>query len=199
MKQGLCVGFLAAAVLAVVSVEAAERLPRGIRWQSDFKAAKRVSEEAQKPMLLVVGADWCTWCKKLERTTLSDAQLDHYINANFVPIHLDADRDSRLVQSLRAESLPTAVILSPASEQLGRITGYKDVAGYRAALVKAAARYSAPAKPESPVVEAKATEPVATKPAPYHKTYPTYPQDHRVLPMNRLTSSYHKTYPTYGP
>ncbi len=102
-------GFLAAsAVLAVAGslVSAAEAPPGGIHWQTDLNAAHRLSLQTQKPMLFVFGADWCTWCKKLEKSTLTDRELVAYINANFVPIHIDADRDPRVVQILEAESLP---------------------------------------------------------------------------------------------
>jgi thioredoxin-related protein len=179
MKQGLVAGFVAAALLAAGLVQAGGGLPRGIRWQPDVHTGQRVSQETHKPMLLVVGANWCTWCRKLEQTTLSDARLDNYINANFVPIHLDADRDSRMVQALHAESLPTAVILSPNDDLLGRITGYKDVAGYQAALAVAAARLPESSRQSRALVHANQVPAAPAKPAPYHKVYPTYPQFHR--------------------
>ncbi|OAI52037.1 hypothetical protein AYO47_06620 [Planctomyces sp. SCGC AG-212-M04] len=81
----------------------------------------------------------------MEQTTLSNPQLDNYINANFVPVHIDADRDQRVIQALHADSLPTAVVLGPNFENLGRISGYKDVSGYHALLAGAAGRLPAAA------------------------------------------------------
>lgn len=115
--------------------DAAEPPAGGIQWQTDLNVAHRLSQQTNKPMLFVFGADWCTWCKKLEKTTLTDRELVAYINSHYVPIHIDADRDPRVVEILEAESLPCAVILSPNADLLGRINGYKDAAGYRAALV----------------------------------------------------------------
>jgi len=113
---------------------AADPPPGGIKWQTNLNVAHRLSRETQKPMLFVFGADWCTWCKKLEKTTLTDRELVAYINANFVPIHIDADRDPRVVEILEADGFPCAVVLSPNADLLGRIKGFKDPAAYRTAL-----------------------------------------------------------------
>jgi thioredoxin-like negative regulator of GroEL len=116
---------------------AAEPPAGGIKWQTDLNAAHRLSLQTNKPMLFVFGADWCTWCKKLEKSTLTDRELVAYINSHYVPIHIDADRDPRVVEILEAESLPCAVVLSPNADLLGRIKGYKNAAGYKAALMNA--------------------------------------------------------------
>ena len=132
--------FLVCFVLALAGgwlAHAAEPPAGGIVWQTDLKVAHRLSQQTNKPMLFVFGADWCTWCKKLEKSTLTDRELVTYINSHYVPIHIDADRDPRVVEILEADSLPCAVILSPNADLLGRINGYKDAAGYRAALVGA--------------------------------------------------------------
>jgi len=132
-RRILCLGVLAVMVPGLLAL-AAEAPPGGIHWQTDLRAAHRLSQQTNKPMLFVFGADWCTWCKKLEKSTLTDRELVAYINANFVPIHIDADRDPRVVEILEAEALPCAVVLSPNADLIGRIRGFKDAAGYRAAL-----------------------------------------------------------------
>jgi thioredoxin-like negative regulator of GroEL len=132
LKRGLlCV---AAVVACVLVVQAADPPAGGVQWQTNLQIAHRLSRESNKPMLFVFGADWCTWCKKLEKTTLSDRELVAYINANFIPIHIDADRDPRVVEILEAEALPCAVVLSPNADLLGRIQGFRDAAGYKSAL-----------------------------------------------------------------
>ena len=126
---------LLASVTFGLASQAADPPPGGIKWQTNLHSAHRLSRETGRPMLFVFGADWCVWCKKLEKSTLSDKELVAYINANFVPIHIDADRDPRVVEILEAEALPCAVVLSPNADLLGRINGFKDAAGYKSALV----------------------------------------------------------------
>jgi thiol-disulfide isomerase/thioredoxin len=132
-RRSLLLGAVAL-ILCVREGVSADPPPGGIQWQTDLHAAHRLSRQTNRPMLFVFGADWCTWCKKLEKTTLTDRELVTYINANFVPIHIDADRDPRVAEILEAEAFPCAVVLSPNADLLGRINGFKDPAGYRSAL-----------------------------------------------------------------
>jgi thioredoxin-like negative regulator of GroEL len=135
-RRSLALGALAVVVCGLTTF-AADPPVGGIKWQTDLHAAHRLSQQTGKPMLFVFGADWCTWCKKLEKTTLTDRELVAYINANFVPIHVDADRDPRVVKILEAEGLPCAVVLSPNADLLGRIEGFRDATAYRTALTTA--------------------------------------------------------------
>ena len=135
-RRSLSLGALAVLICGL-STFAADPPPGGIKWQTDLNAAHRLSQQTNKPMLFVFGADWCTWCKKLEKTTLTDRELVSYINANFVPIHIDADRDPRVTKILEAEGLPCAVVLSPNADLLGRIEGFRDATAYRSALATA--------------------------------------------------------------
>lgn len=97
----------------------------GLKWQSDIYAAHKASVRDRKPMLLVFGADWCVFCKKLEQTTLAEPQMVQYINQNFVPVHLDVDKDRKVASILEVTSLPCTVVLSPNADLLGRIEGYE--------------------------------------------------------------------------
>ncbi len=95
-------------------------ITKAIAWQPSLKAAHKVALEQNKPMLLVFGADWCSWCKKLEKTTLSNPQLAKYINSSFVSVHIDFDEEPKIVQILDVKSLPCTIVLSPDADLLGR-------------------------------------------------------------------------------
>ena len=103
---------------------AAEQAP--IQWLYDLKTAQRFSAATGRPMLIVFGAPWCTYCKKLEREVLGHPTLSNYINSAFIPVHLDFEneRDKRIAQVLEVKSLPTSVILSPGADLLGTVEGY---------------------------------------------------------------------------
>ncbi|MFV0442481.1 MAG: thioredoxin family protein [Planctomycetaceae bacterium] len=109
---------------------------KNVRWQKDLKTAHKVAQSEGKPILLVFGADWCTYCHKLEKNVLDQPATAAYINANFVAVHLDADHDKRVTEILEVESLPCTVVLSPNADLLGRFEGYAEATKYTANLEK---------------------------------------------------------------
>ena len=111
----------------------------GIDWQTDLKAAHKLAVRQQKPMLVVFGADWCFYCKKLEGETLGNRLMADYVRREFIPVHLDFDRDEKTAEILEVKSLPCTVILSPKVDLLGRIDGYVKPSEYYTGLQKARA------------------------------------------------------------
>lgn len=95
-----------------------------LQWQPDLQSAYAISSRENKPMLLVFGAEWCGWCKKLEKSTLENPQMAKYINETFVPVHIDVDENQRIAEILEVESLPCTIVLSPQADLLGRFEGF---------------------------------------------------------------------------
>jgi thioredoxin-related protein len=113
----------------------------GIAWFHDLYEAHRVSASTGKPMLIVFGATWCHYCRELDAKTLSNPQLAAYIESNFIPVHLDADRDKRVAEILKAKPIPCTVVLSPDANLVGKFLGYEEVQPYFAQLEKARQHY----------------------------------------------------------
>lgn len=120
--QRLWISVVVVSLCATALVAAAPK--NGLNWQKDIFAGHKESTRTGKPMLLVFGADWCVFCKKLEQTTLAEPEMVKYINENFVPVHLDLDREKQVASILEIKSLPCTVVLSPDADVLARIEGY---------------------------------------------------------------------------
>jgi thioredoxin-related protein len=95
-----------------------------IQWQSDLQTARRAAVESGRPILIVVGGDRCTYCRKLEAETLGDPSVATYVNTSFIPVHLDCKKDRRATEILEVQALPTCVVLSPEADLLGTIEGF---------------------------------------------------------------------------
>ncbi len=115
--------------------------PQGIAWFHDLYEAHKVSASTGKPMLIVFGASWCHYCRELDTKTLTNPQLAAYIESNFIPVHLDADRDKRVAEILKAKPIPCTVVLSPDANLVAKFLGYEEVQPYFAKLEKARQRY----------------------------------------------------------
>lgn len=104
------------------------------RMQSALAAAKA----AGKPVLLEFSADWCAWCKKLERRTLANAQVQKAL-ASFVLVKVDVTRrhprGSMLRQHYQAVGLPTLVLLDAHEQTVKRhLRGFVSAASLLRAL-----------------------------------------------------------------
>lgn len=122
MKFRLMGGCLTAVVLCLFAanqIHAAEAL----QWHSDLKKAALESQRSQKPMLIEITADWCTYCKKM-KTTFQHETIVRHVNGCFIPVTVDADENEKLVEAVGADALPTTVIVSPKFKLLKKITGY---------------------------------------------------------------------------
>jgi thioredoxin-related protein len=69
-----------------------------VDWYPWGKEAFRKARERDQPILLAVGATWCTWCKLMERDSYNDAET-----AGFIASHMDPNRIQVFVSLLERE------------------------------------------------------------------------------------------------
>jgi len=108
-----------------------------IQWHTDLEKAHQAAMKSNKPIFIVFDASWCTYCRKLEKDTLSDPRMARYLNQAFEPVHLDFDKDREIADTLKVKSIPCTVVLSAEADLLARQVGYSKVPRYHAMLEKA--------------------------------------------------------------
>ena len=129
LSSGLALGSLASTVSAQSAGDVGLS-PQKLKWHKSLKPAHKLAMETDKPLLIVFGASWCHYCHKLERETLADKRLVAAIERDFVPVHLDFDKDAKVAKILEVERLPCTVVLSPEADLLLKSEGFKDYKGY---------------------------------------------------------------------
>ncbi len=122
----LCICFAFTAQTTAAEKAAKSR----VKWQATLQAAHKQSVKTGKPILLVFGAEWCHFCHKLERETLNQRETAKFINANFVTVKLDLDKDEKVAKILEVKSLPASIVVNSDAELLANIVGYKKSADY---------------------------------------------------------------------
>jgi thioredoxin-related protein len=73
-----------------------------ISWYDFNSALQIVSSEKnsgnkQKKILLFVYADWCSWCKKMEKEFYGRSDVAKYLNENYYPVKLNADSPNDII------------------------------------------------------------------------------------------------------
>jgi YHS domain-containing protein/thiol-disulfide isomerase/thioredoxin len=116
--------------LVTAQVSASELVPAKV-WKTDFAAAQEEAKQLHRPLVIHFCATWCGPCKKMERVVLDSAQVLKIVDAGFVGVKVDVEKNAVVQKKFKVESLPTDLIVSPEGKVLYRSEGYDDRAGDR--------------------------------------------------------------------
>ncbi|HZN59510.1 MAG TPA: thioredoxin fold domain-containing protein [Planctomycetota bacterium] len=114
-----------AAAQSPAALDAAGGERAGIPWEKSFEAARAAAAVNEKPLLVDFGAEWCGFCKKLDRETFTDDRVIRLVRESFVAVKVDVDKSPELGKKYEIQGLPTLVFLAPTGEALARLEGYR--------------------------------------------------------------------------
>ncbi len=66
-----------------------------VNWKT-FDNAISESQKENKKVIVSVYTDWCSWCKKMEKSTYGDAKVYEYLNENFASAKVNAESSNKL-------------------------------------------------------------------------------------------------------
>jgi len=96
-----------------------------IIWTS-YEKGKPMAKKLGKKIFLYFHANWCTYCKKMELTTLKDKGVIKYINDNYIAITVNSDKERKIASLFKVRGLPTTWFLKSDSDKLSSVPGYID-------------------------------------------------------------------------
>ena len=105
----------------------------GIKWYG-YDDGMALGKKEGKKILINFYADWCTYCKKMDRETFSNKNVADYMNENFIPIKLNSDVEKQLSKEFRVNGLPTTFFMDQNGEKLLALPGYLDRTQFLACL-----------------------------------------------------------------
>ncbi len=124
LVQCLPVRLMLVALALLVSLTqqvAANEIP----WSTDIEGSLQHAASTGQPVLLEFTADWCMYCKRMEKTTFVDPRVVSFVNQNYVAVRIDADEHKQLVADLDIKGLPAILIVSPTLQIIERIPGFQ--------------------------------------------------------------------------
>ncbi|MFY0627846.1 MAG: thioredoxin family protein [Reichenbachiella sp.] len=128
--------FSIAAIILICSTAVFSQSLDQVNWLN-IKEAQNLTKSESKPIFIEFTADWCGWCKKMDRTTFMDERVIKSLNQEFYPVKLDFDSKStflfngkkytakKLAREFGVQGLPTMAILSKDLNSHTLIVGYQ--------------------------------------------------------------------------
>ncbi|MCK5229972.1 MAG: thioredoxin family protein [Desulfobulbaceae bacterium] len=94
-------------------------------WIEDHDKALENSQEQEKPSVLVLYADWCSFCKRVFSETFSDPRILQ-LKDQFVWARVDSDINSEFKEMYNQNGFPLIMVLDGKGGILKRIDGFVD-------------------------------------------------------------------------
>lgn len=97
-----------------------------IVWEKNLSGAMKSAAEGSRVIVVDIYADWCGWCKKMDRTVYSDPKVAS-LKRDAVFLRLNAEdrgEGRQFAHQNRVTGLPTTVILDQNGTVLKKLTGY---------------------------------------------------------------------------
>ena len=112
-----------------------------IVWGDSLEKAMVTARKTGKPILIDLYADWCGWCKRLDKDVYTDATVIKTAG-QFIPVKLDTERNGRdVARQYQVSSLPTILVVNAEGEVEARLTGYSPALQFNATITAIAEQH----------------------------------------------------------
>jgi len=94
-----------------------------INWYSYQSGMKKINDEGKKGFLHFY-TDWCTYCKLMNRQTFTDDSVVAFLNQNFVPMRVNAEKQRDVAKKYGVSKFPNSWFIAEDQSEIGKRPGF---------------------------------------------------------------------------
>jgi thioredoxin-related protein len=102
-------------------------LAKDIQWETDYETALAKAKKEKKLVMTMVYTDWCGYCRKMDKDTYADAEVQKKVLADFVALRVNPEKRksaAKLSEQWGTRGFPYTVFLDATGAKVGEIKGY---------------------------------------------------------------------------
>ena len=104
-----------------------------VNWGHDYDAALVTAKKDKKLVMVDLYTDWCGWCKKLDKDTYSDKDVEAKLTKDFIAVKVNPEksqRNAKLSKDFGTTGYPHIVFVDADGKKVSEIGGYLPAAQF---------------------------------------------------------------------
>lgn len=98
-----------------------------VNWENNYDTALLKAKKEQKLVMVDVYTDWCGWCKRLDKDTYGNKEVETKLSKNFIAVKINPEKSAKnasLAKQFGTRGYPHIVFLDAAGKKLSESPGY---------------------------------------------------------------------------
>lgn len=99
---------------------------REMGYELDYKKAFELAKKEKKELMLVMVANFCPWCIKLEKKVLKKKSINDKVHQKYIPLILNRE-EGRFPKDFETEMIPTVYFIDHTTGKIKtKVVGYNN-------------------------------------------------------------------------